>query len=137
MNGSQYCEVLNEKVIPNFTSGAGKLWICQQDGAPCHFTVDARAILDEKVPGRWIRRRGPMEWPPRSPDLTPCDFGFLGVLAEQSLRTSRHSFPNLSVLQRRIEEEMANVPLDTFHRTMNNFIERINRCREANGDLFE
>lgn len=137
MNGSRYCEVLNEKVIPHFTSGAGKLWIYQQDGAPCHFAADARAILDEKLPGRWIGRRGPMEWPPRSPDLTPCDFWFWAYLRSKVYEPPGIVFPNLSVLRRRIEEEMGNLPLDMFRRTMNNFIARIHRCRETNGDIFE
>ena len=38
----------------------------QQDGAPLHFTLDVRTLLDSKFPNRWIRRRGPIEWQPRS-----------------------------------------------------------------------
>ncbi len=46
----------------------------QQDGAPVHYALDVRAWLDSKFKNRWIGRRGPINWPPRSPDLTPCDF---------------------------------------------------------------
>uniref|UniRef100_A0AAX7UMF9 Uncharacterized protein n=1 Tax=Astatotilapia calliptera TaxID=8154 RepID=A0AAX7UMF9_ASTCA len=46
----------------------------QQDGAPPHYGCQVRAFLDEQFPGKWIGRRGPVEWPPRSPDLTPLDF---------------------------------------------------------------
>ena len=28
----------------------------------------------------WIGRRGSIDWPPRSPDLTPMDFFFVGVV---------------------------------------------------------
>ena len=36
----------------------------QQDGAPPHFAISARNYLDQTFPGRWIGRRGPVEWPP-------------------------------------------------------------------------
>ncbi|KDR20859.1 hypothetical protein L798_04664, partial [Zootermopsis nevadensis] len=51
----------------------------QQDGAPPHFHTDVRACLDLHFPSRWIRRAGPIAWPPRSPDLTPADFFPLGI----------------------------------------------------------
>lgn len=43
----------------------------QQDGAGPHYGVHVRAYLDTEFPGRWIGRRGPNEWPARSPDLSP------------------------------------------------------------------
>jgi len=42
-------------------------------GAPPHFALGVRAWLNQKFPGRWLGRRGPHEWPARSPDLTLCD----------------------------------------------------------------
>ena len=33
----------------------------------------------------WIGRRGPTEYPARSPDLTPMDFFFVGILKRQRL----------------------------------------------------
>ena len=46
----------------------------QQDGAPPHYAVTVRKFLYEQLPSRWIGQRGPVEWPPRSSDLTPVDF---------------------------------------------------------------
>jgi hypothetical protein len=46
----------------------------QQDGAPPHYHQDVRTYLDETVPGQWIGQRGAVEYPPRSPDVTPLDF---------------------------------------------------------------
>ena len=46
----------------------------QHDGAPAHFSIAARQVLNDKYPNRWIGRGGPVPWPPRSPDLTPLDF---------------------------------------------------------------
>lgn len=53
--------------------------IFQQDGAPPHYHRDVRNYLDHQYPGRWIGRRGAVEWPARSPDLTPMDFFFVGI----------------------------------------------------------
>ncbi|XP_056413945.1 membrane cofactor protein-like isoform X7 [Hyla sarda] len=52
----------------------------QQDGAPPHYGCQVRAFLDEQFPGKWIGHRGPVEWPPRSPDLTTLDFHLWGHL---------------------------------------------------------
>ena len=39
-----------------------------------------RRRLDRQFPGHWIGRHGPVEWPPRSPDLTALDFYLWGHL---------------------------------------------------------
>ena len=51
---------------------------CQQDGAPSHFDIHVRQWLDQLFRGVWIGRRGPDEWPPRSPDLGLLDFYLWG-----------------------------------------------------------
>jgi hypothetical protein len=39
-----------------------------------------RRCLDRLFPGQWIGRRGSVEWPPRSPDLTPLDVLLVGAI---------------------------------------------------------
>lgn len=46
----------------------------QQDGAPPNFHRDVRHVLGIQLRGQWIGRRGQIEWPARSPVLTPMDF---------------------------------------------------------------
>jgi hypothetical protein len=48
------------------------IWF-QQDGAPPHYGVDLRLFLNNILPSRWIGRRGAIEWPVRSPDLSPLN----------------------------------------------------------------
>lgn len=55
-----------------------KMWL-QLDGAPAHFQLDVRNFLNRTFPNRWIGRRGPCSWPPRSPDLTLMDFFYGGT----------------------------------------------------------
>ena len=48
----------------------------QHDGAPPHYTLHVRDYLIESFPNHWLGRGGPIQWPPRSPDLTPLDYYF-------------------------------------------------------------
>ena len=41
-----------------------------------HYAVSVRRYLDEKFQDRWIGRRGPVEWAPRSPNLCTTDYFF-------------------------------------------------------------
>ena len=62
----------------------------QQDGAPAHYGLIVRNWLDSKLPGRWIGRRGPIEWPARSTDLTPLDFYIWGYLKQKVYQKKSH-----------------------------------------------
>uniref|UniRef100_A0AAR2KFG9 Transposase Tc1-like domain-containing protein n=1 Tax=Pygocentrus nattereri TaxID=42514 RepID=A0AAR2KFG9_PYGNA len=78
MDGAMYREILANNLLPSVRAlKMGRGWVFQHDNNPKH-TV--RAFLDEQFPGKWIGRRGPVEWPPRSPDLTPLDFYLWGHL---------------------------------------------------------
>jgi hypothetical protein len=57
----------------------------QQDGAPPHYAINVLRYLDQVLPGRWICRRDPMEWPARSP---PLDF-FLGGYLKSKVYNNR------------------------------------------------
>ncbi|KAG8254951.1 hypothetical protein J6590_104363, partial [Homalodisca vitripennis] len=50
-----------------------------EDGAPTHWHLSFRDYLNVNYPRRWIGRQAALERalhhrPPRSPDLTPCEF---------------------------------------------------------------
>ncbi|KAJ4441123.1 hypothetical protein ANN_10973 [Periplaneta americana] len=80
------------------------------DGAPAHFSRTALRYLDRRFPDRWIGRRGPIAWPPRSPDLNPLDFYLWG-----HLKSLVYSSPvsDLESLRNRIvacSEDIRNTP---------------------------
>ena len=50
-----------------------RLWF-QHNGTPVHFALDVREYLNNVFPNLCIGRGGPVQWPPRSPDLNPMDF---------------------------------------------------------------
>ena len=61
----------------------------QQDGAPPHFATAVRNFLDETFPDKWIGRRGPIEFSPRYPDITPMDFCVCGSHQRLCIRGSQ------------------------------------------------
>ena len=69
-------EDLNEDVI--FITTVHHQWSC-----------NVRYFLDQKMPGRWIGRDGPIPWPPRSPAIIPLDFFFVGLCQGQCLSFER------------------------------------------------
>ena len=75
VTGENYLKMLKEWFIPRVQNHENfNAMFFMQDGAPPHFSREVRAWLHDTFPGHWIGRRGPIEWPPRSPDLTPLDF---------------------------------------------------------------
>jgi len=76
MNADRYLRMLEEDVWPLIRNEQGLKFM--QDGAPPHFANRVRQWLDIHFQNKWIGRGGPIHWPARSPDLTPCDFFFYG-----------------------------------------------------------
>lgn len=107
----------------------------QQDGAPAHNAIIVRQQLNEMFGNRWMGTHGPVEWPPRSPDLTPLDFFLWG-----HLKTVIYADPpaNLQDLKNKItvacrqltKEQILAAPYREVSR-------RLELCLEKNGGNFE
>ena len=79
-----YQAVISEFFIPDVQQQIGNLnhlWF-QQDGAPAHAAGETKSLLQSYFHERIISRGFSAEWPPRSPDLTPCDFHLWSAVAE-------------------------------------------------------
>jgi len=77
--------MLENWLMPQLNEDSNE-YIFQQDGSPVHYK-DVRGCLNRNLPQRWIGRTGNkdgalMRWPPRSPDLTLCDFFFWGFVKD-------------------------------------------------------
>ncbi|GFV27176.1 putative transposable element [Trichonephila clavipes] len=59
--------------------GHNELWF-QQDGATCHTARATIDLLKDTFGDRLISRFGPVNWPPRSCDLTPQDYFLWGYV---------------------------------------------------------
>jgi transposase len=136
MNAERYCQILQEQVVPYFNKGIGKTMLYQQDGASPHYSKTAREILDSRLSGRWIGRRGSIEWPARSPDLTPCDFWFWSHL-RQLVYPPGFIYNNVRELQTSIECNINRIPLENYRNSFRDFIKRVQVCISKEGDIFE
>jgi len=83
VTGERYLDKLKNFIIPALRQRPdfNNLYF-QQDGAPPHYATVVRNLLDETFPDKWIGRRGPIEFPPRSPDIMPMDFFVWGVIKD-------------------------------------------------------
>jgi hypothetical protein len=62
----------------------------EHDGAPPHFGRQDTDYLNQRYENRWIGR-GPVPWPPRSPDLSPLDFLLRGPVKVMTYRAKLHT----------------------------------------------
>ena len=96
--------------------------IFQQDGAPPHFGLNVRTWLDQRFPNCWMGRRGPIEWPARSPDLTPPDFFLWGVLKD---KVYHHGRPrNIDHLKEVIRAEWVTITPEMCRKVTHSVIAR-------------
>ena len=135
MNSDRYCQILENKVIPYFQRPENQRKFFQQDGAPPHFSLAARDLLNHHLPRRWIGRRGYTEWPPRSPDLTVCDFFLWGTLRD---KVFIHRPRTRQQLAKTIEEEIGRfTDAEMFNNSYRSFLDRCHKCVEKGGAQFE
>ena len=75
-------------------------------------------VLREMFPRRLISLRGDVEWPARSPDLSPCDFFLWEYLKEMIFKRQPQSLEDLT---ERIRPEIDAIPPELTRRVMINF----------------
>ncbi|GFT63535.1 uncharacterized protein TNCV_870081 [Trichonephila clavipes] len=79
VNGDRYRAMITNFFIPQLNNhDVQELWF-QQDGATCHTARATIDFLKDTFGDRLISRFGPVNWPPRSCDLTPLDFFSVGL----------------------------------------------------------
>ena len=103
----------------------------QQDGSPAHFHNGVRDYLNSNLIQRWIGRFGQedvalMRWPPRSPDLTPCDFFLWGFVKDTVFVPPVPA--NLQELRDRITAAVALIDHDMLTRVWNELDYRLDVC---------
>ncbi|QQP34944.1 Transposable element Tc3 transposase, partial [Caligus rogercresseyi] len=130
VNSERYVNMLEEFFLPRINElDQGDIWF-QQVGATAHTSRASMAVLREQFPERLISIRGDLEWPARSPDLSPCDFYLWGYLKSRVYVNRPRSLPDLKA---NIREEIANIPADTLVRVMANTRNRYIQCMDNGG----
>ncbi|GFW90970.1 uncharacterized protein TNCV_1758441 [Trichonephila clavipes] len=74
VNGDRYRGMITNFFIPELNNhDVQEPWF-QQDGATCHTARVTIDLLKDTLVDSLISRFGPVNWPPRSCDLTPLDY---------------------------------------------------------------
>jgi hypothetical protein len=126
--------MLGDEMVPELELIGEQPKLFMQDGAPPHYATAVRHWLDDMFPHRWIERRGPVEWAPRSPDLNTLDFAFWGFLMAQvytvKIRDIRHR-------RQRITDCCVTVNPSMLSKIRINMVKRVRKCVECRGEHIE
>ncbi|GFY29343.1 uncharacterized protein TNCV_4724711 [Trichonephila clavipes] len=80
VNGDRYRALITNLFIPELNNhDVQELWF-QQGGATCHTARATIDLLKDTFGDHLISRFGPVNWPPRSCDLTPLDYFLWGYV---------------------------------------------------------
>ncbi|GFV18120.1 uncharacterized protein TNCV_169241 [Trichonephila clavipes] len=80
VNGDRYRAMITNFFIPELNNhDVQELWF-QQDGATCHTARATIDLLKDTFGDRLISRFGPVNWPPKSCDLTLLDYFLWGYV---------------------------------------------------------
>lgn len=137
VTGENYTEMLREHVIPQIRRKRRlNSTVFQQDGAPPHFSTVARSFLSSVFPNDRIIARGfPNRWPPHSPDLTPLDYYFWGVVKDRVYYCFRPT--SINELRERIITVIENIDPDELRRSVLNLPSRLEAVIESQGEAIE
>lgn len=103
----------------------------QQDSATAHTAHnslnDIKEVFEDRIISQGL-------WPPRSPDLTVCDFYLWGTLKNRVYRNNPHS---VDELKNSIRTEILKITEEELKRVNANFIKRCQECINADGHHFQ
>ncbi|GFV31848.1 uncharacterized protein TNCV_2087511 [Trichonephila clavipes] len=106
-----------------------ELWF-QQDGATCHTVRVTIYLLKDTFGDRLISRFGPVNWPPRSCDLTPLDY-FLWVYVKSLVYGDKPQ--TLDHLEDNIRRVIADIRPQMLEKVIENWTSRLDYIRASRG----
>ncbi|GFW09426.1 DUF4817 domain-containing protein [Trichonephila clavipes] len=115
-------------------------FIQQQVGAPHLWYLSVRDWLNITEPNQWIGHKEPPDkaciaWPPRSPDLTPCDFYLQGFIKDCVYVPPLPS--DLSDLRHRMEADVGRISSGTLKKVWDELAYQLDLRRLTNGAHIE
>ena len=108
------------------------LWVghFQQDGTTAQTANESMAIVGNVLPGHLISCFGDMLCPPRSPDLSKCDFFLWGYL-KSCVYT--HKPRTLNDLKKAIRQEIRPIDRQLLDRVTDDFKRKVENCIQEDG----
>lgn len=129
VNGPRYRHMLQHWFLPALERegiSVDHAWF-QQDGATSHTAWATLDLLAETFGSRVISKDFDEIWPPRSPDLTACDFFLWGYL-KNAVYAKRPQPQSLAELKRRIRKAVNDIPVNMVKKSMEAVIYRCREC---------
>ncbi|GFW36956.1 uncharacterized protein TNCV_5018551 [Trichonephila clavipes] len=130
VNGDRYRALITNFFIPELNNhDVQELWF-QQDGATCHTARATIDLLKDTFGDRLISRFGPVNWPPRSCDLTPLDY-FLWGYVKSLVYADKPEI--LDHLEDNIRRVIADIRPQMLEKVIENWTSRLNYIRASRG----
>ncbi|GFT21085.1 putative DD41D transposase [Trichonephila clavipes] len=124
VNGDRYRAMITNFFIPELNNhDVQELWF-QQDGATCHTARATIDLLKDTLGDHLISRFGPVNWPPRSCDLTPLDYFLWGYVKSLVYADKPKTLDNLEDNIRRPQ---------MLEKVIENWTSRLNYIRASRG----
>ncbi|GFS93815.1 putative DD41D transposase [Trichonephila clavipes] len=106
-----------------------ELWF-QQDGATCHTARATTDLLKDTLSDRLISRFGPVNWPPRSCDLTPLDYFLWGYVKSLVYADKPQT---LDPLEDNIHRVIVDIRPQMLEKVIENWTSRLDYIRVSRG----
>lgn len=137
LTGQSYLDLLQGEIGDRVTALPlpDKVWF-MHDGCPAHNYGPATLYLRDAFAGNVIGTHEPLAWPARSPDLNPMD-SFLWGHTTSVVHNHAAPFPNAAALRDRIQDAFAAITPVQLQQVQRDFVERLQYCVAADGQLFE
>ncbi|GFY28917.1 putative transposable element [Trichonephila clavipes] len=130
VNGDRYRAMITNFLIPELNNHDVQELLFQQDGATCHTVRATIDLLKDTFGDRLISRFGPVNWPPKSCDLTPLDYfqwGYVKSLVyADKLQTLDH-------LEYNIRRDFADIRPLMLEKVIENWTSRLDYIRASRG----
>ena len=136
IKSDEYLDMLRHWCLPQLPDDI----IFMQDGAPPHWALVVRAYLNAHFPQQWIGRAADRDdalirWPPRSPDLTPCDFFLWGYIKGKVFYPPMPQ--TVEQMKARIRLAIGTITGPLLLKVWGNFDRRLVKVIDQNGHHFE
>ncbi|GFV53478.1 transposase [Trichonephila clavipes] len=130
VNGDRYRAMIINIFIPELNNhDVQELWF-QQDGATCHTARATIDLLKDTFGDRLISRFGPVNWLPRSCDLTPLDYFLWGYVKSLVYADKPQTLDHLEDNIRRV---IADRRPQMLEKVIENWTSRLDYIRASRG----
>ncbi|GFV52404.1 DUF4817 domain-containing protein [Trichonephila clavipes] len=131
VNGDRYRAMITNFFIPELNNhDVQELWF-QQDGATCHTARATIDLLKDTFGNHLISRFGPVNWPPRSCDLTPLDYFLWGYVKSLVYADKPQTLDHLEDNIRRV---IADIRPQMLEKVIENWTSRLDFIRASRGN---